>query len=320
MFDTITAFTISYLDTEKLLSENWRLKINKNDDPEFFIFYNNLYFSYLPRFSYLSVQFSAAKVINGSNILPFVFKDRYTLFQIVNAAISNVLPGIDIDKFESWTVNRLDILVDYQMANESEKYNYINCISKLKYSRYTNTVYETGNQANSRSKNINVYSKQDEIEYKINNEKNYTEMDVELKEISTYILRTELQLKKHALYYRFKNRRSVSDLLNYNIAKKLFNEFVKNTGLNLLFYKKHDLLYKIKKSFNKRLSKNIIAFVIDYNEISREELLKKYKKSTINNYLNKLKKIGSNAIYITNKVSSVINFGYFRAAKKNQTS
>ncbi|WP_160674767.1 phage/plasmid replication protein [Clostridium sp. C8-1-8] len=317
--DTINAFIITYLDTNKLLNKDWRFKINKNKEIEFFICYNNLNFSYLPKYSYLSIQFSASKVINGSNVLPFIFKDKYILFQIINTAIDNVLPYLALNKIENWSVNRLDIFVDYQVASENDKYIYINCMSKLKYAGYINTVYETGNQAKSRSKNINVYSKKDEIDYKITNQKNYTEVDVELKEISKSILRVELQLKKHALYYRLKNKRTVSELLNYITVKKLFNEFIKRTGLNLLFYEKRHLLYKIRNSFSKRLGKNIVDFVIDYNEISRKELFKKYEKSTINNYLNQLKKIDSNGIYLPGKVNSVINFGYFRAAKKLDT-
>ena len=312
--DTISAFTLTYLDTNKLLENKWHFKQTDKLGKEFYISYNNLYFCYLPNFSYLGVQFSAPKIINGSNAIPFNFKDRDLLFKFIDLTINKVLPDFKLEKFQNWIINRLDIFVDYKTANEDDKYTYIDCISKLYFSGYKNAIYKTGSQAQSKSKNISIYSKYDEMQHRKNSTRNYTEIDYALTDAMKNTLRIELQLKKHALYYRFKDKRKVIDLLNYDTCKKLYFEFTSKTGLDLLFLPKNKLFDIIEKSFSKRLSQNLISFLMDYNEISREDLIKKYKKSTISNYLSKLKKIGSNGIYLSKDVKSVTNFCLLRAA------
>lgn len=315
--DTISAFTLTYLDTNKLLENNWHFKQTDKLGKEFSISYKNLYFCYLPNFSYLGVQFSAPKVINGSNAMPFNFKDRDLLLSYIDSIANTILPNFKLEKFQNWIINRLDIFVDYKTANEDDKYIYINCISKLYFSGYKNTIYKTGSQAQSRSKNISIYSKYDEMQHRKDSIRNYSQMDYILNSTMKNTLRIELQLKKHALYYRFKDRRKVIDLLNYDTCKKLYLEFASKIGLNLLFLPKNELFDIVEKSFSKRLSQNLISFLIDYNEISREDLIKKYKKSTISNYLSKLKKIGSSGIYLSKDVTSVINFCCLHAATRS---
>ncbi|WP_427339597.1 hypothetical protein [Caloranaerobacter sp. DY30410] len=141
--DTVKAFTKVHLNTYDLVNnKKWKLwKDSKGEIVEFNKTEFNIYFRYLPQYYHLEVKFSASKVMNATNAIPFDFNDRNLLIQYLNVFINIVLPEeVIIPNFEKWTVSELHPFIDYKCRDELTAITYQKCISKLKFSRYKNTV------------------------------------------------------------------------------------------------------------------------------------------------------------------------------------
>lgn len=319
--DTVKAFTLIYLNTHDLVScKKWIVwKNTKNDYIEFNKKEGNLRFKYLPTFNYLEVQFSASKVINGTNAHPFNFEDRNLLVQYINVAINLVLPqNIDVPNFNEWKINELHTFIDYKCTDQLTAKTYQNCLAKSNFLRCTNTLYKTGNQARNNSYCNNIYIKEDEIKYRLNNKPesvNDKEMEILLNKKKS--LRYEVQAKKQLLKYLFGINRKVKDLINYETCKKIINAFIIKNGFNNAFLYRNRLYQVIDATFSQVKSRNIKNFIEIYNEKGLEEAKKIFKKSTINTYFRNLRSANINPIYLPNTVSKTIDFSSYVSAATN---
>lgn len=310
--DTVKAFTKVYLNTYDLVNKKkWKVwKNNKGEIIEFNKTEGNLHFRYLPKYYHLEVKFSASKVMNSTNAIPFDFNDRDLLIQCLNVFIKVVLPeDVIVPNFEEWTVNELHVFVDYKCPDESTAQTYQNCIAKSKFSRCTNTIYKTGNQAKTKSYSNNIYIKENEIEYRLNKKlKSVNNKEKELLSHKTRTLRYEVQAKKQLLKYMFNKNRKVEGILNYTCCKKIIDTFIAKNNFHNSFLYKEDLFKKIDATFSKTKSRNIKEFIEIYNKKGLEGSEKHFKKSTINTYLRELKSKNINPIYLPNAVSHKIDF------------
>lgn len=313
--DTVKAFTKVHLNTYDLVNKKkWKVwKNNKGEIVEFNKTEFNIYFRYLPQYYHLEVKFSASKVMNTTNAIPFDFNDRNLLIQCLNVFINIVLhEEVIIPNFEEWTVSELHPYIDYKCRDELTAITYQKCISKLKFSRCKNTVYKTGNQAKTKSYSNNIYIKENEIEYRLNKKpESVSDKEKELLSHKTRTLRYEVQAKKGLLQYMFGKNRKVKDILNYESCKKIIDTFIEKNNFNNPFLYKDQLFAKIDATFSKIKSRNIKKFIELYNKKNLEEVEKYFKKSTINSYLRELKSKNINQVYLPNNVAHKINLTFY---------
>mgnify|MGYP000970556575 CR=1 FL=1 len=306
--DTIKAYTNVLIDGFDLLAYNWDYYRQLD---EYCLMVDNIRLYYKPKHYYLSVTFSASKIQNGVNFIGYNFNYNRELIDYINEIIEENIP-VNVGHLKTWTVNRMDVYVDYAMANKKDVIIYNSCLSKINYSRCKNSKYDTGNQARNKSYCINLYIKKDEIKqrlygkYKVNKKEKLI-----IRDRGYNVLRCEIQIRRTYIKKIFGDNRSVVDLINLLSCKKVFSIFIKKIGIDKPFLSRIEMFDRINSSFPSLQGKNIKKFLDYYNKYGFEETLKKYKASTINAYLRMLKKADLNPIYLTGKVTCRINMLYF---------
>ncbi|MFX0560976.1 phage/plasmid replication protein [Tepidibacillus infernus] len=306
MFDTIACYTLISLENQLFTGKNgWKRKKGKYFS--FFKNYNDIRIWYYPLSAQLRVEFSIPKIMYGSNARLYNPQHFSRLIELINFHLNRVLQTSFIN-FEEFIVTRIDVAFHYKINTTKDFQTYIETIKKL-YIPYTKKQkYDTGNRFYNKSKNLTLYSKEEEIIYRISKNRNFNQEDVKMITNMKNIMRFEIQMKKGALKYKFKENRTVSDIVKPEIAENIINDFLNRSGLRYEMLEKSVLLNKIQTSFSPRYANNVVPFILDLNEKGMEYVKMKYPKTTIYRYLTKLKEINLNAIYFTEKVSHTINF------------
>lgn len=307
--DTVKAYTNVYIDEFDLISNGWLYWRNLE---EFCMMVDDIRLVYRPKYSYLSVCFSAAKLQNGANYIAFNFNYSKELIDYVNQVIVENVP-VEVEHFGLWEINRMDSYVDYNMFSKRDLTVYRQCFSKTRYMRCKNTEYKTGNQAKNKSYSINVYEKKEEIKQRLTVNK---KEKLILKNNGYNVLRLEVQIKNTYIKSIFGKNRKVNDLINVLSCKKVILIFMKKIGVDRCFISREKLFEKIDCCFSDLQSRNIKRFLDIYNKYGLIECRKIYKASTINTYLRLIKNANLNPIYISNKKVKIINMLYFTITYK----
>lgn len=306
--DTVKAYTKLYLDDSDLLAYDWNY-YKQSDD--YCLMVDNIRLYYRPKYNYLAVSFSASKIQNGANFIAFNFRYSNELIEYVNQVIKENVP-VCVDHFREWTVNRMDVHVDYAFTNKNDLAIYQRSLSKVRYSRCKKTNYKSGNRAFNKSYGISIYDKKDEIAKRTSsgNKVNKKEKSIIINR-GYNVLRLEVQIKRVYLKKIFKENRRVVDLFNILSCEKVISHFMTKTGIDKPFLSRRILFDKINDIFSSLQGKRLKKFLDYYNKYGLEATEKTYKASTISAYFRMLKKANLNPIYLTGKVSYKTNMSYY---------
>lgn len=315
--DTIRAYTYANININGLVQRGWKKWVNKKDNSiSFFKKDGHLLFWCFPA-GILLIKFSIPKFFYGTNAKPFNLTDASLVIKLVNYKIKKLLPDIDVDCFENWICTEIHPFVHYYADNEEDKTIYLECLKKTRYPRLKRHNYPTGIQARNGSYALNIYSKVDEIKFRVTNRPHsVSNEDYTIMNNIKYVLRFEYQVKKAYLRYHFRYNRTVKDVLTKQFCENLLLDAVKNANLNSPFLYKSELIERIKSEFGKIKARNLIEFVTDFNERPKDFINIKYPQKTQNNYLGILKKNNINPVYLLDKVSRKIDFTDFNEPDK----
>jgi len=306
--DTIRAYTYINIDINYLQQTKWRKWVCKNNTISYFKKYGALLFWYYPH-GVLLIKFSVPKFFYGTNAMPFNLDHAGLLVKLVNQKIKMLFPNIPIKSFEDWICTEIHPFIHYSMANEKDKMIYLDCFKKMQYPRLKKRIFATGMQARNGSYALNIYSKYDEVKSRVTN-KSYpaSNEDIILLDGLKNVLRFEYQVKKAYLRRRYKNNRTIKDVLTKQFCRNLLLDAIKKVGLVNRFLHKDEVLKKIENEFGKVKACNLIKFIIDLNETPLDFVNAKYPKKTRENYIRELKTKGINPIYLQEKVSRKMDF------------
>jgi hypothetical protein len=257
----------------------------------------------------LLIKFSVPKFFYGTNARPFSLNNTDLLIKLVNNKIRILFPNITIKPFEDWICTEIHPFIHYFMANERDKMIYLDCFKKMQYLRLKKHIFTSGIQSRNGSYALNIYSKYDEIKSRVIN-KSYSASNEDIAILGKLknVLRFEYQVKKAYLRHRYKNNRTIKDVLTKQFCINLLSDAIKKANLNNHFMYKDEILQKIDNEFGKVKARNLIKFIIDLNELPADFIDAKYPKKTQANYIRALKAKGINPIYLQEKVSRRIDF------------
>lgn len=315
--DTICAFTYTNININYLIQNGWRKWIIRKSGATCYFNKDGCFvFWYFPS-GILLVKFSIPKFFYGTNAKLFNLDNSNLIIKSVNHRIKKVFPNIDIDSFENWICSEIHLLTHFYTDNVKDKITYLECLKKLQYPRMKKHVYSMGVQARNGSRTLNIYSKSDEIKFRVDNKPStILSEDLSLNGIEN-VIRFEYQVKKRSLKYCFKNNRKVKDVLRKDFCQNMLLEVMKNSGLNNPFLYKKETISKIKKEFSKVKARNLIEFITDFNEKPENFINAKYPKKTQSNYLRILKGRNINPVFLPDKVNKKIDFTNFEEPTKS---
>lgn len=315
--DTIRAYTYANIRINYLIQNGWRKWINKKDNSvSYFKKDGHLLFWYFPT-GILLIKFSITKFFYGTNAKLFDLNNANLIIKLVNRRVKTLFPNIDIDSFQNWICTEIHPFVHYYADNEEDKTTYLKCFKKTRYPRLKRHNYLTGIQARNGSYALNIYSKVDEIKYRASNRSlAISDEDFTLMNNVKNVLRFEYQIKKTYLRYHFKHNRTVRSVLTRQFCENMLLSIIKNTNLNSPFLYKAELIDRIKNEFGKIKARNLIEFIIDFNEKPKDFIDEKYPQKTQNNYLRILGEKNINPVCLPNKVSRKIDFTDFSEPDK----
>lgn len=191
-------------------------------------------------------------------------------------------------------LNRVDYKVDIITPHKN---TYIKLLKKAsnnyralkQYSKYKTSVYY-----NSKSMNINIYDKEQEL---LDTDRAY------LVDINKYknMIRFEVQLKRNKLYYLLQKKGICRELINY--FNSIDHDYYINQALKKLIYEgSYYNLYHSKKilkqNYTSNMTDKLITFQKDISINGISEAKAHYNNATFNNYIHKLEGAGVNPIVI----------------------
>jgi len=295
--DTLAACTYVYIN-ESHFKGDWKLRRFIKSINCYIKRFKNFRLMYIPKLNLLRIEFSMSRLFYGTNAVIFDLKYFNTLARIVDKKISVEFPALEIDSLSKWMCNRLDVCVHYYSYNEMEKQSYIDVIKKHVLPRSISYAYPTGKQSTTRSFNFTIYDKFKEIVYRKENKfHTVSREDLSILHSTKDIIRFEIQLKRAALNYRFKQSRQLEELLTQNVLESIITEFLKKSHLNIPILSQQELKSDIKQRFSKTKSRNLLKYIKTANS---EGIFIKKK-----NYSSTLHKAGLNEFYLVEQLHKI---------------
>lgn len=250
--------------------------------------YRALDFTYYSFFNVLNIKINLNNLINKDIIIDAdyeqVLKQYKNQFYELGFQYTNPVNKL----------NRVDYKCDIITENKDL---YIKLLKKgstnykalKQYSKYESSIYY-----NSKSMNINIYDKQQEL---IDHDKAH------LVDISKYknMIRFEVQLKRNRLYYLEKQEGLCRELINYFTS--IDRDYYINQALNKIiyqgdYYNLYNSKKKIQESCTKNMTDKLIELQKDISINGISEAKTHYNTTTFNSYIKSLQSIGVNPIPI----------------------
>ncbi|WP_368244702.1 hypothetical protein [Clostridium tertium] len=298
--DTIKAITNIYIDYDYFNNNPYFTRCNNNASLGTFYYasIDNLIIIYSVTRGFLQVSTSVTKFLYGNNHSTFNMEHLSHFYEKVNLIIKFLFKNHSIPKFQYWNLTRLDLAVNYMCSSKSDKTTYIEYLKTLKYSRVSKTNYDTSVHAHNKSICYNFYDKNEEArKHNI--------------PINDNILRVEFQFKNPYLYRKFKDIKTVDNILcNPTLLNNLYSEKLSSLGLTIkpqttaALNNTLNTLNKSKK-ITALLATNIKAFL---NKTLNEPI----SSATIYRYKNILKTHNLNINTINCSIDKYIDFNNFQ--------
>lgn len=252
--------------------------------------------TYRKEFSYITVKFSAPKLIYGTNAKEISREDIPDLLDSVNKILAKEKINVD---FASFRVSRLELSKNYVCRSEGEKMHYIDVLKRRAASRKKKSNYATSAVLYNKSCRLTVYDK-------------YAEMLAHnaakhIKTETNKILRVEYKMEKAVLKKYSKNLSVENVLCNLDLCEIYATEN-KKTGIfdrvlsSDRFFK---VLGKQIEGKTDACKKRIVAFYKELNVIGEQAAKEKYSKYTFSTYTKIMKGAGYNIMYSYSNVRFV---------------
>ena len=281
--DTIKLFKKINISRNFFHNNSWNIKDIKHTNSNYayfkaFKYFQGINFYYDKKFNFLSVTFSASKLLSNNNFTPLDTNKFLNLSSEVNAIVRCILKKTYHSDIRYWKVSRFDIASIYKCKDKNEKSLIITHIKNLNISRSNTLLYPTSIHSHNKSITYNFYDKTEEDNHCLDN-----------------IIKFELQFK-NPLISKLKNKGVFESkcfihvLTNIDLLYTLFIKRIKK----LKFESKHILSKKdlskvlsnlyTKNKVTKRMFKNLTNYFINgYSDLSQSTI------SKYNNILNTLK-------------------------------
>lgn len=301
MIHTVQFSSFPIYDDIEFIKNNFKTVKDKYNNLIYTWQYKQLVFQYFQEFNILLTKVNLNKLINKDIITD-------TDYQEVNEMIHNQFYEV-FNFTDITTLNRIDfkqdIVTDHKdlyiklLKKCSNNYRYLK-----QYNKYKTSVYY-----NSKSTNINIYDKEQEL---IDTDINH------ITDINKYknVIRFEVQMKRNKLYYIEHTEGICRELINYFTEKD--RDYYLNKNLkNLIYNGDYYNAYHSKKVLQEYYTNSTVNKLIELQKlISKVGVYKakeNYNQATFRNYINKLQDVNVNPILIPknegiNKLEALFNF------------
>jgi hypothetical protein len=287
MIHTLQFSSVPIFDDIELIKNNFEVtKIN--NQLVYYKQYRALSFTYYSFFNSLHIKVNLNKLINKDIIIDADYSEVIKQYkeQFFEVGFKYTDPLLKLNRVDY----KADIITPY-------KDTYIKLLKKgsanysalKQYTKYKTSVYYS-----SKSQNINIYDKLQEL---IDTDR------ASLVDISKYenMLRFEVQLKRNKLYYLEKSEGICRDLINY--FNHVDHDYFINKSLNKIIYDGdyYNLYHSqkiLKENFTKSMTDKLIEMQKDISINGVSEAKAHYNNSTFNNYIKAIEGVGVNPIVI----------------------
>lgn len=286
MIHTIRFSTVPVCGDREYILNEFRAVRDKNERLVYVKKYKDLNMRYDIEYGRLLVTINLNKLLNKNSIIDsdnayVVYKYGTQFYELFDEAT------------ELGTLNRIDYKADI-VTEYKEVYIKLMKKTVLKYKSLTqNSKYKTSIYFNSKSANINIYDKEQELKDKGN--------EVLL---SAYkdIIRFEVQLKRDKLYYMERRYGIIrEELINYFSAME--RDYYLLSTLRPIIYKGDYFSISksreiLKSKYSNSMSEKLINFQKSISKYGVSKTKENYSYSTFRNYIKKLEKANINPIPI----------------------
>lgn len=305
MIHTVQFSSVPIYEDIKFIKNNFATTRDKYNNLIYTWQYKQLVFQYFKEFNVLLTKINLNRLINKDIITD-------TDYLAVNQTIHNQF--YEIFKFANInTLNRVDfkqdIVTDHKdtyiklMKKGSDNYR---CLTQNK--KYNSSIYY-----NSKSLNINIYDKEQElIDTDINN----------LIDISKYnnTIRFEVQLKRNKLYYIEHTEGICRELQNY-FTEHDRDYYINKTLKNLIYTGDYYNTYHGKKKLQEHYTNNMVNKLIELQKqisiYGISDVRQGFNQATFRNYINMLQGAGVNPIPIPKNECVTYLESLFKFTDKN---
>lgn len=286
MIHTIQLSSIPMFDDINFILNNFEVIKDNYDNLIYLWQYKDLKFNYYKEFNILLTKVNLNRLINKNTITDLDYEE-------VNKTIKSQF--YEIFKFtEIEQLNRIDYKQDIITEHKD---TYIKLIKKgsnnyrslRQYNKYKSSVYY-----NSKSTNINIYDKQQELlDTDINN----------LVDIKQYenMIRFEVQLKRNKLYYIEHSEGICRELQNYfteNDRDYYLNTNLKNIIYNGDYYNIYHSRKILQEQYTNNMTEKLVELQKQISVYGISDAKQEYNQATFRNYINKIQDAGVNPILI----------------------
>lgn len=287
MIHTLQFSTVPIFDDIELIKNNFEVS-KINNQLVYHKQYKSLSFTYYSFFNALHIKVNLNKLLNKDIIKDTDYSEVITLYksQVFEVGFQYTDPLLKLNRVDY----KVDIITQHKdlyiklLKKGSENYKALK-----QYSKYKTSIYY-----NSKSQNINIYDKLQEL---IDTDR------ASLVDISKYenMLRFEVQLKRNKLYYLEKSEGICRDLINY--FNHIDRDYYINQALNKILYRgDYYNLYHSQNILQKHFTANMTGKLLELQkDISINGISKAkthYNNTTFNNYVHMLESVGVNPIVI----------------------